>query len=69
MRTNPEKGAEFAAQLVNDENGPLVDVERVRFPSFDFLLYANWWIGCRHFHVSEHDSAGHFILVGCAEGE
>ena len=30
MRTNPEKGAEFAAQLVNDENGPLVDVERVR---------------------------------------
>lgn len=29
MRTNPEKGAEFAAQLVNDENGPLVDVERV----------------------------------------
>ena len=31
MRTNPEKGAEFAAQLVNDENGPLVDVERVRY--------------------------------------
>jgi clathrin heavy chain len=29
MRTNPEKGAEFAAQLVNDETGPLVDVERV----------------------------------------
>jgi clathrin heavy chain len=29
MRTNPEKGAEFATQLVNDENGPLVDVERV----------------------------------------
>lgn len=29
MRTNPEKGAEFAAQLVNDENGPMVDVERV----------------------------------------
>jgi clathrin heavy chain len=28
-RTNPEKGAEFAAQLVNDETGPLVDVERV----------------------------------------
>jgi clathrin heavy chain len=30
MRTNPEKGAEFATQLVNDETGPLVDVERVR---------------------------------------
>ena len=29
MRTNPEKGAEFAARLVNDEGGPLVDVERV----------------------------------------
>ena len=29
MRTNPEKGGEFAAQLVNDESGPLVDVERV----------------------------------------
>ena len=26
---NPEKGAEFAMALVNDENGPLVDVERV----------------------------------------
>ncbi|EAU90123.2 clathrin heavy chain 1 [Coprinopsis cinerea okayama7 len=29
MRTSPEKGAEFASQLVNDETGPLVDVERV----------------------------------------
>ncbi|KAK7016226.1 Clathrin heavy chain [Paramarasmius palmivorus] len=29
MRTNPDKGAEFASQLVNDEMGPLVDVERV----------------------------------------
>lgn len=29
MRSNPDKGAEFAAQLVNDEAGPLVDVERV----------------------------------------
>ncbi|KAK2465631.1 hypothetical protein APHAL10511_002175 [Amanita phalloides] len=29
MRTNPEKGAEFAMQLANDESGPLVDVERV----------------------------------------
>lgn len=29
MRTNPEKGAEFAAQLANDEGGPLVDIERV----------------------------------------
>ncbi|OSX64178.1 hypothetical protein POSPLADRAFT_1065482 [Postia placenta MAD-698-R-SB12] len=29
MRSNPEKGAEFAMQLANDESGPLVDVERV----------------------------------------
>lgn len=29
MRTNPDKGAEFAGQLVNDESGPLVDIERV----------------------------------------
>ncbi|OJT09644.1 Clathrin heavy chain [Trametes pubescens] len=29
MRTNPEKGAEFATQLAKDEGGPLVDVERV----------------------------------------
>ena len=31
MRTAPEEGAEFATSLVNDENGPLVDVERVRW--------------------------------------
>ena len=30
MRTNPDKGAEFATQLVNDETGPLVDIDRVR---------------------------------------
>jgi clathrin heavy chain len=29
MRSNPDKGAEFATQLVNGEEGPLVDVERV----------------------------------------
>ncbi|KAL0060881.1 Clathrin heavy chain [Marasmius tenuissimus] len=29
MRSNPDKGAEFASLLINDENGPLVDVERV----------------------------------------
>jgi clathrin heavy chain len=28
-RTNPNKGAEFATQLANDELGPLVDVELV----------------------------------------
>jgi len=29
MRTNPDKGAEFMVQLVNDESGPLVDIEQV----------------------------------------
>lgn len=28
-RLNPDQGAEFAGQLVNDESGPLVDIERV----------------------------------------
>ena len=29
MRTNPDKGAEFASSLVNDESGPMVDIDRV----------------------------------------
>ena len=29
IRINPEKGAEFATQLVNDEAGPMVDLDRV----------------------------------------
>jgi clathrin heavy chain len=29
VRVNPEKGAEFATQLANNEGGPLVDIERV----------------------------------------
>jgi clathrin heavy chain len=37
MRTSPEKGAEFASQLINDENGPLVDMERVGY--FLFLRF------------------------------
>lgn len=28
-RSNPEKGAEFATQLANEEGGPLVDIDRV----------------------------------------
>jgi hypothetical protein len=44
MRTNPEKGAELATQLANDENGALVDIERVShfsiFPLFfSFYLF------------------------------
>ena len=33
MRTSLEKGAEFATQLANDEEGALVDIERVSFYS------------------------------------
>lgn len=29
VRIQPEKAAEFATQLVNDENGPMIDLERV----------------------------------------
>lgn len=29
MRTNPEKGAEFTTQLMNNESDPIVDVDRV----------------------------------------
>ncbi|GFZ51649.1 LOW QUALITY PROTEIN: Clathrin heavy chain [Saitozyma sp. JCM 24511] len=29
VRISPEKAAEFATQLVNDENGPMIDLERV----------------------------------------
>ena len=41
MRTNPEKGAEFATQLVNDESGPLVDIERVCIEQPHFYPYAD----------------------------
>lgn len=29
-RLNPDQGAEFAGQLVNNEAGPLIDIEKVR---------------------------------------
>lgn len=36
-RVNPDQGAEFATQLVNDESGPLIDTERV----FDVFMSQN----------------------------
>lgn len=30
VRTNPDQGVEFAKQLINNEEGPLIDLERVR---------------------------------------
>lgn len=41
MRVNPEKGAEFATRLVNDETGPLVDIDRVRMFSEPILTVAD----------------------------
>ena len=64
MRANPEKGAEFAMQLVNDETGPLVDIERVcfcRYLSYSILNTVH--LGCRHFHVPEHDPTCDIILT------
>lgn len=29
-RLNPDQGAEFAGLLVNNESGPLIDIEKVR---------------------------------------
>lgn len=29
MRVDPERGAEFATLLANDDAGPLVDIDRV----------------------------------------
>lgn len=70
MRTNPDKGAEFASSLVNDETGPLVDVERVSdiSPINDDISQRSP-IGCRHLYVTKHDPACHVVLAGCAQGE
>ena len=70
MRTNPEKGAEFATQLANDESGALVDIERVGPLSYvhshrSILMYKP---GRRYFHVSEHDPTGNVFLTGCSQG-
>ena len=45
MRTNPEKGAAFAMQLVNDEMGPLVDIEWVREREYSAMR-------CSHITIS-----------------
>ena len=69
MRTNPEKGAEFAMQLVNNEEGPMVDIERVsalRTASTEVVSDLER-SGGRHLHVTEHDSACYFILARCPQ--
>lgn len=71
MRTSPEKGAEFASQLVNDENGPLVDMERVRLLPIYVIVGSIFVIllGGRHFHVTEYDSACNLVPSRCIEGQ
>ena len=47
MRSNPDKGAEFATQLVNDEAGPLVDIERVNKLFVQYILiFITIFVGC-----------------------
>ena len=36
MAKDPEKGAEFATMLANDESGPLIDIEKA---SISFITY------------------------------
>ncbi len=41
-RVSPDKAAEFATQLVNDENGPLIDVNRVSSRSAIPHIVTEW---------------------------
>lgn len=44
MKMDPEKGGEFATLLVNDDSGPLVDIERVReFYIHLVFLNGDWY--------------------------
>jgi len=69
MRTNPEKGVAFAMQLVNDETGPLVDVERVRCVDPLSVCMLSLLVGCGHLHVAKYDSTSHVLPTGCPEGQ
>lgn len=70
MRTNPDKGAEFATQLANDEAGPLVDIERVsELVVVCGIVCDAYIIGRGYLYVTEHDPAGNVFLIGCLEGK
>ena len=70
MRVNPEKGAEFAAQLVKDEAGPLVDVERVRACSFVGRVCRSLDVlGGRYLHVTKHDPTCNVVPSRGAQGQ
>jgi clathrin heavy chain len=40
LLSNPDEGVAFSAQLVNDERGPLLDIERVLIFSFYYVLFS-----------------------------
>jgi clathrin heavy chain len=61
VRLNPEKGAEFANQLANEEGGGLVDVDRVR------VLITQLTVGGGRIPWPEYDSTGHSIPPRCSE--
>ena len=62
MCTNPEKGAEFAAQLVNDEAGSLVDIERVVDIFKHAIVHTKFTYRCKLMLFTEFGDAD--ILVG-----
>jgi clathrin heavy chain len=70
VRTSPEKGAEFASQLANDENGPFMNMERVRLLPIYVIVDSLFVIllGGRHFHVAKYDSARNLVPSRCIEG-
>jgi hypothetical protein len=67
MRTNPEKGAAFAMQLVSDETGPLVDVECVRMLIRCCFHAEPFAVGRGHLHVAEYDSTRDVLSTGCPQ--
>lgn len=56
MRTNPDKGAEFATQVTQTGERRVGSSGRRR-------------TCCRHFLVAEHDSARYFIFIGYVKGQ
>ncbi|SRR6266576_6736618 len=67
MRTNPEKGSEFATQLANDESGPLVDIERVGACVNPARIWLTMFLGCGHLHVTKYDPTCYLVPTGCLE--
>jgi hypothetical protein len=52
-------------QLVNDETGPLVDVERVRILIHCCFHAEPFAVGCGHLHVAKYDSTSDVLPARC----